>query len=148
MKSVSEAAFKMAEAVRGDYVVEVEPDTTEEDLLRADFWTHIARRLRPWDEIDVRYSDGSRLLRVVVQAAENLWAKVAIIAKYEFPALNRAQAVEPTNDPELEAKWKGQTSKWCVVRKSDGKVLQEGGQHKDDSHAWIIRYRMTVPLAA
>lgn len=140
------SAFRQGDAEIMRWVVYPEADTPIETILRPEYWTHVARDLRQWNEIQVRAADGSYRLDLVVLACGPLWAKVHVIGKHEFGSAAAAVAAPSIQDAEFEVIWRG-AAKWSVKRKSDGEIMADG-LDKDGANAWIAKYRRSVPAAA
>lgn len=122
-----------AEAHRQEWVVDVSSKVQSEDLLKPEFWSLIASRLRPYARLEVRREDGTMMWDVLVTACERVWAKVQILHEYKLGA----QDIDLGDTDPFETKWCGPSAKWRVIRKSDGKVLAEGLENKDAVNTWV-----------
>lgn len=118
----------LASFERQDWVANVPQDCTIEDIKRPDFWSLMAARLKPYDRIEVRADDGTWLAEVIVIGCDRTWAKVNVLNTYKLTGVE--EAAKETGS--LEFKFKGPGKKWCIIRKSDGEILREGIQTKDE----------------
>lgn len=149
-KSVARAHFKMAEYDRQIWVVTPEEGTTPADVMRPDFWTHVAEQLKPWHRLEVRGFDGSWMVDLVVLAAGPLWAKVEVIGgPWDFAKISTASKVPVPETNEFEVKWRGPSLRWCVMRTSDRKPVKEELATKDEAALWLAKHlEMVNPKAA
>lgn len=122
----------LSESIRNEWVVTAEQNTTKEDVLDPQYWTHIASRFNPFDRIEVRVDDGSWLMELIVVACEKNWAKVHMLQFYQ---LAKVDLVNPS--VKHIAEWKGPHRKFVVIRKADSQILRENFQSKDEAHMWI-----------
>jgi len=121
--------FKLAEYERNNWIANVEPGITTDDCLKAEFWTHIAEQLRPYDHIEVRAEDGTWVAEFLVLRAERMWAATQLMWKAELSNLEHAIEKQSRYEPI----WKGPQLLWCVRRKSDGELLRKGLRSKDEA---------------
>lgn len=132
------ASFISAEYECTTYVATVEQGTTLDMLLDPKFWSHVANKLRPYDEIKVRCDDGTFYGHLLVLACDRTWARVF---KLTFESLTSSD-ISLTQAAILEdydVKFRG-PRKWSVLRKSDNAVLAEGLHAEADARTWLTTH--------
>jgi hypothetical protein len=130
-----------AEYLRRDWVCTAEEGTTVDDILDPGYWSHIAGQLTIYDRIEVRIDSGEYLLELLVKDKGRNWAQVALLHHHDL--VGKVKTGEATAD-EFEAVFKGPLRKWCVLRKSDSKVLEEKLADKGAALGWIASYETTI----
>ena len=112
-----------------------EIEQTLDDVLTPEYWTHVAKLLRPSDEIVVNAADRSWRAELLVRDTSRTAASVALIshAKFDTPAAP-LQAEEGSG---LAPNWGGPTWKWRAIRVADGETIKHGFQSKNDAIQWI-----------
>lgn len=126
--------FQDAEYKRRCYLVTAERGTAVADLISAEYWVHVASRLKPRDRIEVHAYDGSWMAELLVVAASRLIATMVLLSEYDLTASATTPAV---SDDGVETKWRGPSAKWSAIRLSDKAVLVEGLDTKDAVAAWL-----------
>lgn len=116
-----------------DYITEF--GTTFEDLLAPAYWTHIASRLRPWDQLMVRAEEGTFYAELIVTEVGQLFASVVPKPGYPF----RLQVAEPGVDASVpqgySVKWMGEHKKWGALR---GEVcIKDGFTSQSTAVIWL-----------
>lgn len=125
------------------HMVTVQEGITPKDLTRPDFWAHIANRLRVHDVLYVRSEDSAFFGRLLVTDCGRTWAKVFILEMHDLTSESKS-----ANDDDIvdghSVKWKGPTKKFCVIRESDGAVIEEKCASKNDAFQRREAYLDTV----
>jgi len=95
-------SLKLAETVRSVYQITATAETKPEDLVKPEYWTHVARKLRMGDRIEVMAADATWYaeLRVMeVGRKESFGARLAFTLppvqlsnEHLLPALNDYEA--------------------------------------------------------
>lgn len=148
MQAVQEAAaketptvmphrFHQAQSVRNVWRIHVENRHSKSHIEQPEYWTHIARRLTPGDLIEVFAENGSFYGELLVRVCDKNWAKVAVLSWHDF----ESQAVASTK---FDVVWKGPVNKHCVVRVSDGEIIEKGFQTKAEGAAWIETQKAVI----
>lgn len=127
--------FKQAAQATRRWSVTTPDGVSFDDLLRPDYWTHVAAKLTPGDIIEVHAVDASYYAELYVRVTSKLEARVAVLTKYEFTS---AESVEA---PGYAVKWRGPARRWGVVRVNDGTVVRDGFQTEDLAAAFLLDYR-------
>lgn len=126
MQQLRPATLKPCNQTRVLYTCSPLVGTKQADVLKPEFWAHVAERLRPCDQVELIPEDMSFYMRVIVTSTENQAANVALL---EFVELQAETIVAQDNDEYIVA-WGGVSDRYRVIRKSDGAVLSRGNQTK------------------
>lgn len=133
--------MQSAEYLRRDWVCTAEEGTTVKDILDPGYWSHIAGQLTLYDRIEVRIDSGEYLLELLVKQCGRNWAQVALLHNHDL--VGKVTTGDAAAD-EFDAVFKGPLRKWCVIRKADGKALEERLVDKGAALAWITSYETTI----
>lgn len=137
--SLHPSHFKSAEYTRNVFVAVAAIGTKREDMLRLDYWAHVALKLKPWDTIDVRAEDSSFLGTYVVRNADRTWARVHEMSFTLFEAQKmKPEEVEAIRE-QYDVKMRGPKG-WTVIRKNGNAVIHEGEHSKEDAEAWLSKF--------
>jgi len=139
--AIYEYQMRLTESVVLDYFITVEPTVTQADLLRSDFWMHVANRFKPFTRLRVAAEDGSYYAEYIVLSAGRNWASVFEIGFYNLHE-NAAKAGEATK--EFDVLWKGPINKYCIVRLSDNELIQKGIEQKDAAYLKLSEYLKVI----
>lgn len=131
-RAVKESRFIPADQIRNVWSVVPEEGTPISAMLDPAYWTHVARRLRPSDLIEVRAEDGSFFAVLYVHYVERLSAKVSVLSQTIFDA-----EATPTDDANFDVMWKGPHHRHAIVRKSDKRTIQHGFESREAAMHWL-----------
>lgn len=137
---ITPSKFRETTQVNRHWTATPSVDTPFEDLLRPDYWAHVAANILPGDRIDVLAEDMSYFAELLVVDASRQWVKVKLLRKTELSS-EESQPIEA--DDEHEVKWRG-NRRWSVVRKADGAILQEELSSKSAAYAWLSEHQKKV----
>jgi hypothetical protein len=135
-----------AEHKRTIWDVDAAAGDTLLDLLRPDYWSHVARNLRPKDRIEVICEDNSYFAELYVFEASSNWAKVGLL-RYDVFAENAAQhGVTAQGTPEYKITHGGNVHKWRVIRTADGECITKNQPFTTQREAeeWLFEYRKAL----
>ena len=138
MSKIHANRFKSAEFRRNIWDVIPEASTPFEDVLKPEFWAHVAANLRPWDRIEVRAEDGSYYAELLVQDCGRLWAKVAVLSKVTL-SKDAAQVPDIVADVTYSVQWRGPHSKHAVMRErgsGEKEVMRDQFETREAAEAW------------
>lgn len=139
---ITKDRFKLAESVRRTHVVTPHHGTTLEEVMKPEYWAHIAAELKAGSHIEVVAEDGSWFAELFVVHAERLWAKMALLRKVDLVAT--ATEVNPADFEEFYVKWSGPVSKFRVHRKKDKEVLRDNFETADAANAWLADHKKAM----
>lgn len=97
------------------------------------YWTHVAKSVKPFDEIFVKSEDQSFYAHLMVTAVGSREVHTATISHVK---LSQPGDVE-VDDVDAEVTWRGPSRKWSVVRKSDKEVLRDSFENKEIAQRWL-----------
>lgn len=117
--------------------VTVSPDMPFDEVLKPDYWTNVARKMRPHQRVIVDCEDGSYTATLFVRSAQRLSAHVEVISKSEF---GKADTGPVDGKSGFEIKWAGPSHKHRIIRKSDNEVIQHGFETPEAADAWLGNY--------
>lgn len=137
---LSAPRFKEAIYELREWVVNAPEKVTIEDVQRPEFWSHVAPKMRPYDEIRVRAEDGTWYARLLVTGTDRTWARVAVL---EYKKLTTYD-VSQTQSARFELRLRGPQHKWCVIRLLDNQVIKSECQTRDEAAMWLREYEKTL----
>jgi hypothetical protein len=113
----------------GNHFAIVAPSGVDiETILLPEWYSSIAGQLRVADTIDVHADDRSFYAKLYVRDVGRARVSVALLHHVEFDAL--------ATTSELAAhrvSYQGPHSRWCIQRISDGKLIREGCETKEEA---------------
>jgi len=133
---LSPVNIEQAEAIRMVWSVMPDPEVTVDDMLKPDYWAHVAMKLRPGDRIEAMPADRNYLAKFIVLGRDRLWAKVVLISyvvvydKDEVPA-DEGYIVSFVP-----------SQKWRVVKGND--VLTKDHDDKQSALVWLKEHRKAI----
>ena len=130
----------LSEYARQDWVVNAAEGTNIADVLDPQYWAHVSAQMKPYDRIEVRQETGDWMLELLVLSCDRNWARVHLLEKYD---LVETDAPAPPAQKHV-VKWRGPQHKHCVVRISDGAVLQKDMDSAEAAAQWLKNYETTV----
>lgn len=113
--------FKPAEFERTVWGVTLKIGQTRDDLLRPDFYAHIASRVRMNHRFEVLHEEGNYFAELIVLSAGKVGVKVAFLREVDLRELD-ATVVDET---EFYIKLRG-PKKWSILRRADQSIVEEG----------------------
>ena len=140
---ITNGRFHPAEYERDYWAITCEVGTTREDILQPHFWSHVAKKLKPYSRIEVRIDDGTFFGEYLVLQCDRTWAKVKELS---FHSLTSAD-VSQTESEQMQGhriEWKGPQLKHCIIRNKDNAVIKEGISSKKDAQVELDSYVSVV----
>lgn len=144
MATLKTSNFKNAEYARTVWHVESEHGETIDQIMRPEYWAHVAAQLSPGDRIEVIAQDNKFFAEFHVFARLVGGAKVGLL-RYEVFADNAFEVgMTDLGVPDYKVVWKYNKYKWCVQRVSDGELISKFHVDEKAAHDWLIDYRKTL----
>lgn len=103
---------------------------TLEDVLKPEYWAHVARVLRPLAKICIFPEDGSWEAELRVRDAGDRWANVSLIRHQPWGAKSDIAA-----DGRFRIEWAGPHHKYRILRLADQTVMESGFTTKEAAYA-------------
>ncbi len=122
-----QSRIHLAEAVRTIYFATVEMHLKPDDVLKPDFWRHVASQLRPYDEIIVGSDSCDWRMELLVADVWHCGVRVVEVRRIDMTSED-AGGNDVADD--LRVKWRGPVNRWCVVR-TDGVIMRGGLDNKN-----------------
>ena len=119
------------EAVAARNIWQVKPEiaVTVEDLLKPEYWAHVARRMRAGDRVEAVPDDRHYFAEFFVLAASSNWAKLVLLREVTIIKDNEQIVSE-----DFMVAFAG-AHKWRVTRGDE--VLSKGHDDKDSATKWL-----------
>jgi len=113
-----------------------------EDVMKPDYFGHVARSLGVGDRVEVLSEDGSWYAELIVRAVGSV---EVIMGQINHVVLSKQDAAELTaKDSPYEIKWRGPNALFSVVRVSDGEVVRDKLPSKDAASLWLKNHEKAV----
>ena len=139
--ALKNSRMELAEQARNVYAVVVETGTPYEEILKPQFWAHVASKLKTRDRIEVESEEGDYFaeLRVTYSGNNTVRVRELYFVKYEQDDMQEEQS-------DFSIKWSGPIARWRITRKSDGAVLVEGKEveTREMAEDWLRNYRKAL----
>lgn len=132
--TVLKGQIGLAESKRHDWVVDVGPEVDVDEITDPEFWAHVAEDFQALDLIEVRWMDHSKIVTLRVLWCERAFAKVCVVHKEEY---DKAIPEDEVQSKTYRVQWKGPSLKFCVIRNSDERIIQDRLVDKTQGYAWI-----------
>ena len=144
--------FKLAEHERNIHSITVEEGITRAQIIDPAFLAHVAAKLRPYDQVEVRCDDGALFAKLLVLQAERTWARVHVLEWHNLTtrdvSLTQTSEQEqtatagppPGKEQEYAVAYKGPHKKWSVIRLADGGYMREGEESKAAASHWLTEW--------
>jgi len=118
------------------HTVNAQPGTTRENILKEDYWAHVAGKYSRGDILFVRDDQGAWVAQYLVLDCARTWVKVFEMQWWD---LKVAQISEGVKDG-LEYHWFGNQDQCGVIRTSDGAAMVKGLRSKEAALEWIVNH--------
>lgn len=130
--------FKEAGYARTPYMATVLPSVPFEHVLVPEFWSHVARRLRRGDLIEVSSEDDTWWALLRVARATPVDAEVNVLVKTDLAPIARDMKVDLTV---FKFDYGGPEKLWRVIRKTDKKELKSGFLDQRSAEDWAVKFQ-------
>ena len=144
IQALSSDRLKKGDFAFTAYDVRPQAGTALKDVLRPDYWKHVARTVRLGDEFRIVPDDQLWYARLYVTHATVNEVFVSVIAHGELGATIDPEKLH-TDD--YEVKHRGRAG-WSVLRKKDGAVIKDGFARREDAAAHMVEHAKAFLKAA
>lgn len=111
-----------------------------DDMLKSDYWTHVAPQLRVGHRVEVLSADGSWWAMLIVRAVGR---HEAVVQALQHVVLGDAEDIAAEDMP-YKVMWRGPAKKFGVVRKSDGEVIRDEFPVKEQAMKWLKNHMQSM----
>ena len=118
--------------------VECPDGHTLEDMLKPEYWCHVAKKMQGRGRILVDAEDGSWSAQLKIHRASDLQAVVSLEWKAEHGAKAKERAVSKAD--EYDVAYKGTRAKWRITRKADGQTISDGWESEEIARGELRGY--------
>lgn len=146
--AVNESRLRPVEYVQTRYRIVAEQGTPIETVLKPTYYAHVARLLKPGDELLIIAEDNAWRLEAVVIDTGPLAAIVRELHRWvwaEEDVEADPKAIVGTNQPAYRRIWKGPHDMHCIERVEDGVIVQKQIRDKIEAEKIAANY---APKAA
>lgn len=133
-KNLLQNRIRPAEYDRLVWSVTPEPSVSFDEILKPEYWTHVAKQLLPGARIEVVPADKSYFAELFVRSSTDTSVHVSVLRHVKFDDV-AAKPAENNGDP-YEIKHRGGAG-WSVIRKSDKTVVFEKGQSRVEAERFL-----------
>lgn len=141
--SLNPSRFSLDETANQNWTLTVEAGTTLDDVLKPEFLSNVAAKMRPYDRVRVRIDTGEWYAELLVLTCGRAWAK--LIPIFTLPLMdNKVEEMESDALDQYFIKFQGPHLKFCVLRKSDKEIIKEQCETKQEAHGWLTSYLLTL----
>lgn len=137
MPNLIKPQFRLAEYVRSTWSATPQAGTSPEEILKPEFWAHVAPELKAGDHIEVSPESGEWLVELLVRATGAAGIVVHPLHVHNFTAPDLPESKD------YEVKFGGSTAKWRVIRRADRHVVVEGLPTREAAEAWLANNSKT-----
>ena len=136
---INPARMESAEYKRTTWVAIATPGSTPIDLMRPEYWAHVAEKMKVWDKIEIRANDGAWYAEVVVVDVSRQWARInpLLVVDLTTKDVSMSQAAAMNKAAQYTVVHRGEHCKWSVVRNSDMQVVHEFEETQAGAMAWM-----------
>jgi hypothetical protein len=140
--------FKDAEFSHRTHRAQPEHTDKFEDTLKADYWKHVARNMRPGDKIEAVWEDNSLYAEylVLVVMEGGVGAKVALLRKEILVCFDDGVFVD--NGTQYKIEFAGNFHKFRIIRVSDGEVVGSKYGSELEARNALHEYRKAMQVNA
>ena len=128
---ILDSFMSAGEVVRNVWTITPETDVPLDAFLRPETYTHVARKLRKGDHVEVLAADGSWWAELLVRSVDGLDVRVGLLISKEF------DPAESLTASDYLVEWAGHVGKGRVIRIGDKRVMVEGLPSKAAAQAWL-----------
>lgn len=110
--------------------------TNHAELLRPDYWQHVANQFKQGDTITARAEDGSWRADLEVVSADRLWAKVYMLGFWDLTKSH--ENMPKTQEEEYDVLY-SPMDKFFIIKKGQENLpaLKTGFQTKLEAYQWL-----------
>jgi hypothetical protein len=127
--------MKQAEFVRT--VWHVTPDCEVEEMLKPEYWVHVAPQIKPGDRIEAIPADRHFFAEFMVLGSASNWVKVELMRKVVL-----IEDIETVEEDGFKVSWGGPAQRWRVTQGKE--VLSKDHDTKELAMAWLKDHKKEI----
>lgn len=135
--------IRVADYIRQLLRVTPEAGTTIEEVLKPDYWVHVAPKAKLGDVLEIFPEDGSWFVQAVVVSCSNVHLKLHVLNKVVINEVKAESKKDDKKDEPFRVEFKGPQRKWSVIRK-DGVYIKEGFEDRRGAEAWLAENQKDI----
>lgn len=135
-KNLRPNRMKAAEFVRKVYHAEPSIDDTKEDILRPEYWLHMAPNMKPGDKIEMLWENGEQYAEALVLSATGKGASIGFTLE---PMKLAIPEMPKTGSSLYDVKWAGRHAKHRIIRLSDNEIMRSGFDSAPDAWRYVAK---------
>lgn len=132
---LKEHRMDLAEYKRNVFQVVPDAGALPEDLLEPEYWTHVARKLKPGDIIEAISEDSTWEAEYRVLYSDRSQAKMSLRWSTKLEKVNP----EDMSDGRHHVEYKGAVDKWCVISKKNNQTVRGGFVQSSEAILWMAQ---------
>lgn len=130
--------IKLAEHARNLHRITPDSDTTIDDVLKPDYWSHVGAKMSVGDKVEVLPADGAWYLEALVVSCSRVHVKLVVLTQKEIFERAKKEPKSPTAQKvPFEIAFKGPQRKWSVIRTKDATYIKEGFGSREEAELWL-----------
>lgn len=137
IRKLTHNRFDSAEFVTQQWRATIPSSDIVSDLLRPEYFCHVAQKIKPLSIIEAVWEDGSRYCRLIVTDMDKnpspVWVKVALLDNKELASDTEV----PVNETMFSVKYVNHYAKWGVTRLSDNVRLKDKIETEQAAKDWL-----------
>lgn len=118
-----------------------EPGVTIADVLKPDYWTHVAPQLRIGYRVEVMAEDGAWWAMLLVRAVGQ---HEAVLQALQHVTLGAEAPTVDLDGSAYEVKWAGPSAQFRIVRKSDSEVIKDKFPIREAAEEWLAKHLLNM----
>lgn len=128
--------FRGADYVRQLMRATPEVGTPIEEVLKPEYWAHVAQKAKVGDIIEILPEDGAWFVQALVVACSKIHLKLHVISK---TVINEAKAEKKDDkkDEPFRIEFKGPQRKWAIIRSKDATYVKDGFDDRAAADKWL-----------
>lgn len=139
----------VAEFARTVFAYTPSENVTYDELLEPAFWANVGHKVKPGCQIEVLAPDMSWFANFIVISCARTWIKLAPVSgRVSLVATKKqAKSVDLDHDEKgYDISFKGQSKKFCIVRKSDLKEIKDGLPTEEEAKIFLKNHLKALSL--
>lgn len=130
------ARWGLAEHKKQHWIIEAEQGVTVAVLEDESYWANMASKMKPWDTLEVRTDDGALWVEGLVLSCGRNYAKIHILRAVKLQTTDVEQSQVSQRNTALTFVWKHRGPRKHSIVRSDGQIMHEGADTKDQAVQW------------